>query len=298
MRRIYILLLLFAVFFNAHAQKESGLWLGVDATHDFSKKWSTEIGIGSRLEDDWSRFTRYDAALGFSYKPYKWLKFGAGYDFIRDYCSAENSLKYKKNDDGSIRYDSDGNAVVRGWVRDEAYWRSKHRFYFDVTGKLKAGRFTFSLRERYQYTFSAKASYTKKKFYEELDEDDFEDYTGEYFGPYTDKYGDLYYYGIENPDVDIEDATKNVKHKHYLRSRIGAEYNIRHCPVTPFANYEIANDLGDGLSVVRHRVQAGIDWKVAKGHNVSAAYLFQHGAKEEIGDANLHVLSIGYQFKF
>lgn len=294
MRRIYILFLLFAIFFNAHAQTESGLWLGVDATHDFSKKWSTDISIGGRLEDNWSSFTRYDAALGFDYKPYKWLKLGFGYDFIRDHSSAENSIKFKKNTDGSIRYDSDGNAVVRGWSRNEAYWRSKHRFYFDVTGKLKAGRFTFSLRERYQYTLYAEANYIQNKFYEEMDEEDFEDYTGEYFGPYTDKYGDLYYFGFTEADED----TKNVKHKHYLRSRLGAEYNIRHCPVTPFANYEIANDLGDGLSVVRHRVQAGIDWKVAKGHNISAAYLFQHGAKEETGDADLHVLSIGYQFKF
>ena len=28
------------------------------------------------------------------------------------------------------------------------------------------------------------------------------------------------------------------------------------------------------------------------------AYLYQHGENEDNGDANLHVLSVGYKFKF
>ena len=42
---------------------------------------------------------------------------------------------------------------VNGYNVDHGYWRSKHRFYVEGTGSLKAGRFKFSLRERYQYTY-------------------------------------------------------------------------------------------------------------------------------------------------
>ena len=46
------------------------------------------------------------------------------------------------------------------------------------------------------------------------------------------------------------------------------------------------------------RLQVGGDYKVNKGHTITMAYLYQHGENEDNGDANLHVLSVGYKFKF
>lgn len=270
----------------AHA--ESGLWYGIDATHDFNKRLALDLSLGSRIEEDgWSRYTRYDVAGGLDWKALSWLKLGIGYDFIRDYSPEEIKVKYK-DDDPAQR--------VTGFNVDESYWRSKHRLFFDITGKLKCGRFTFALRERYQYTRYTPIDNLKEYKYR---------YRQEYANaaevpnPYLTAVmpdGTVRYFELDPERTELE--KKSAKDKHYLRSRLSVEYNIRHCPLTPFVSYEVANDLGESLQLVRQRVQAGFDYKIRKGHTLSLAYLYQHGEKEETGDADFHVLSLGYKFKF
>ncbi len=249
----------------------------------------------TRLENDFSRITRCDAALGVDYKLTRWIKVGAGYDAIGDYNgSRELDVVYRKdpNSPDGIRYDSSGNPVVNGYNLDEAFWRPKHRAYFDLTGKWRLGRFDLSLRERYQYTYYVQKAGVVGKYREELEADDLDGYTQPYIGPFPDAYGDDYYYGLDRFD------DKKAKSKHYLRQRVGVDYNIRRCPVTPCASYEVANDLGDDFSLVRQRVSAGIDWNLTadKRHALSLAYIYQHGAHEEAGSADMHILSIGYKF--
>lgn len=279
---------------SAAAQSESGLWLGADVSYDITHRLGAEFELGTRFEDNFSSFTRYDAALGFDYKLLPWLKLGAGYDFIRDYSPGEApSLVYKKdaNSPDGLRHDSDGNLVVNGYNAEASYWRTKHRAYFDATGKWKAGRFTFSLRERYQFTNYAEVEDVELRYRDELEPSDLKDYTGSYVGPYIDSEGDSYYYGLTRTEG------KSTKAKHYLRSRLAVDYNIRHCPLTPFASYELANDLSDGFSVVRHRATVGFDWNLTrnKQHALSLAYAFQHGAHEEAGNSDMHIFSIGYK---
>ena len=108
--------------------------------------------------------------------------------------------------------------------------------------------------------------------------------------------GTVRYFELDPERTELE--KKSAKDKHYLRSRLSVEYNIRHCPLTPFVSYEVANDLGESLQLVRQRAQAGFDYKIRKGHTLSLAYLYQHGEKEETGDADFHVLSLDYKFKF
>lgn len=318
MRKSLIAILsLFAL--SASAQSESGLWLGAEASYDITDNFGADLELGARLEDSFSTFTRYDAALGFQYKPVKWLKIGAGYDFIRDHSLGEEpSVVYKKdaNSPDGLRHDSNGNLVVNGYNAETPYWRTKHRVFFDLTEKWKVGRFGFSLRERYQLTAYSPVEGVELKYRDELEEDDLLGYTSPwagahagdyptsanglpdgvapYVGPYADTYGDDYWYGL----TDIKD--KGAKQKHYLRTRLTVDYNIRRCPVTPFASYELANDLGDAFSIVRHRVSAGFDWNLTrdKRHALSLAYIYQHGAQEEVGNADLHVISLGYKFSF
>ena len=285
MRRLLSFLCLLTASVAAHA--ESGLWYGVDAVHDFNKRLSMELGIGSRLEDGWSRYTRYDVAGGLDWKALPWLKIGVGYDFIRDYSPEETKVKYK---------DDDPTQRITGFNVDQSYWRSKHRLFLDITGKLKCGRFTFSLRERYQYTRYAPIDNLEEYKYRYFQEyDDPSEITRPYL-PAEMSDGSIRYFELDPERTELENKT--AKDKHYLRSRIGIEYNIRHCPLTPFVNYEVANDFGSRLSLVRQRAQAGFDYKVKKGHTLSLAYLYQHGEKEETGDADLHILSVGYKFKF
>lgn len=296
MRKV-LSLLLFPFALSAAAQSQGGLWLGAEASYDITDRFGADLELGGRLEDGFSTFTRYDAALGFQYKALKWLRIGAGYDFIGDYSAGERpSVVYKKdkNNPGSFLLDSEGNPIVNGFNAEEAYWRTKHRVYFDLTEKWKAGRFEFSLRERYQMTKYAPVNGVELKYRDELEADDLEDYQSPCVGPYTNAYGDEYWYGL----TDIKD--KGAKTKHYLRTRLAVDYNIRRCPVTPFVSYEPAFDLGDAFSIVRHRVSAGVDWNFTrdKRHALSLAYIYQHGAQEEVGNADLHILSVGYKFSF
>lgn len=312
MRHTLTTLLLSAFALSAAAQSESGVWMGADVSYGITDRLGAELEVGGRLEDKFSTFTRYDAALGFDYKATRWLKVGAGYDFIGDYSQGEApTIVYKKdpNSPDGIRYDSDGNPVVSGYNAESDYWRTKHRVYVDLTEKWKVGRFGFSLRERYQYTRYAAVDDVEYKYRAELERQPAPGYTSPwagahadylpagvapFVGPYVDEYGDSYWYGL----TDIEG--KKTKDKHYLRTRLAIDYNIRHCPVTPFVSYEPAFDLGNSFSLVRQRVMAGFDWTLTanKQHALSVAYLYQHGAQEEAGNADLHIISLGYKFSF
>lgn len=289
---LIVLSSLFAL--TAAAQSESGLWLGADVSYDITSRLSAELEVGTRLEEGFSRFTRYDAALGLDYKLARWIKVGAGYDAIGDYNgSRELDVVYKKDENSldGIRYDSNGNPVVSGYNQDDAFWRAKHRAYFDVTGKWRVGRFNLSLRERYQYTYYAPVVNVVSKYRDELEADDLPGYTKPYIGPFADAYGDDYYYGLDRL------GDKKTKSKHYLRQRFGVEYNIRRCPVTPFASYEIANDIVDDFCIVRQRVSAGADITLTadKRHSLSLSYIYQHGAHEEAGSSDMHIISVGYK---
>lgn len=291
---IATLLSLFAL--GAAAQSEGGLWMGADAAYDITAKWGVDLGVASRLEDDFSRMTRYDVSLGIDYKPVRWLKIGLGYEGARDYSRGGVEIDYKKDPNSldGIRYDSNGHPVVNGFNVEQPYWRTKHQFTFDLTEKWKVGRFSFSLRERYLLNRVMGVDDCEYKYRYELEADDLPDYTQPYYGPYVDADGDSYWYGLKRTEG------KNAKTRHSYRTRLGIEYNIRRCPVTPFASYEIVNSLDDNFSIVRHRAMAGADIRLTrnKQHTLSLAYLYQHGAQEEVGNNDLHILSVGYKFSF
>lgn len=303
MRKVITTLLsVFAL--GASAQSENGLWLGADASYDITSRFGAELEAGTRLEDGFSRFTRYDAALGVSYKATRWLKLGAGYDFIGDRNAGEVDVLYKTNPDGSLSLDSDGHAIVKGINVDDAFWRTKHRVFFDLTEKWKAGRFGFSLRERYQYTHFAPAEVYEWKYREEYEADEYANFLERrpsdalFFGPVTGGDGEDYYYRLDEDKTGYD--TKKGKDRHYLRARLAVDYNIRRCPLTPFASYELTSNLGDAFAIVRHRVSAGFDWNLTrnKQHALSLAYIYQHGAHEETGNADMHIVSLGYKFSF
>lgn len=308
MRRLLSSLLLSAFALGSMAQSESALWMSAGASLDLTRRWGTDFELGTRIGDNWSQPMRYDASFGFDYKAFKWLKVGVGYACISDYHPSETEVLYKTADDGSIRLDSDGNRVVKGVNTDDAYWRSKQRLYFDLTEKWKLGRFSFALRERYQFTRNMSAEVFERKYREEYaaDEMDMTHYDPSlWYGPVGNVNDlnpslsgqDLYYYELDADKTGLD--TKSAKSKHYYRTRLTIDYNIRRCPVTPFVSYELANNLCDRFSIVRHRAQAGIDWNLTKSkqHALSLAYLYQHGAEDEAGRNDLHVLSIGYKFR-
>lgn len=251
-----------------------GLWGGVTVQKDITKKWSVDAGADLRLENKLKNVTRYDFALGIDYKPIKPLSLSAGYTFIRDYnlCETEDKL----NDEGKWK----------GYNVDNAYWRSKHRATFDVTGKLPVGRFTLSLRERYQYTHYVGTSTMRTRYRGALT-------TGT--GGFT---GNLYYWqGSAFTSAKEVAKNKDAKDKHYLRSRLGIAYNIKHCAFTPYATYEFSNNLSEQMHLDKMRLTVGTEWKIAKRHRLDIAYVYNNGADDD-NNEDMHAISIGYKLKF
>ena len=74
--------LLSAAPLTALAGDDFGLWTSFGAQKDFSKKFSVEAGLDFRAEDKLRSVERWDFSLGATYKPFKFLSLGVGYDFI------------------------------------------------------------------------------------------------------------------------------------------------------------------------------------------------------------------------
>jgi len=92
-----------------------------DLSFKIGKKLDAEVGQELRVTGKFSSLERSETSAGLSWRFNKYLKAGGGYVFI-----------YQN------RYE-DG-------------WEKRNRFYFQMTGQYKPGRFIFSLRERFQAT--------------------------------------------------------------------------------------------------------------------------------------------------
>lgn len=199
---------------------------------DVSASYRTSDGLKST--DDW-RF-----AVGADYKLLPWLKVGASYTFIE-----------QRVGDG---YTRKGNFVP-------AYWQPKSRGSLSLTGSWKAGRFSFSLRERYQYTHR--------------------------YWHYVEKY---------SPAGDrVADEYVSPGHSHLLRSKVEVEYNIRKCPLTPYVSFEIYNSLNEGFAVDKMRYSAGVDCKINRHNTIGLYYLYNDRSDDDSRGGN--VIGISYKFK-
>ena len=132
-----------------------------------------------------------------------------------------------------------------------------------MTGKVDWRRFTFSLRERWQYTYRPSQSVPK------FDGDD----------------------GSVKNDEYISGKGKNV-----LRSRLQVEYNIRKCAFTPYTSCELSYSLNEIGAFEKLRWTLGTEWKLSKKHALDFYYLYQNKADDD--EANGHVIGAGYSFKF
>lgn len=268
-------LALMAAANTAHAD-DYGVWTELTVQKSLSKQWSVDAGIDLRAENKLKDFTRYGVSVGVGYKPCSYVSLGAGYNFLRDYNLEETKYEYRTS--GALK-----NCKV-----DDAFWRSKHRATFDVTGSLPVGRFTLSVRERYQYTHFVATTTLRSVYKSPLSAVDLAGYTGPVYECGGNKFATL--------EVDPE-RPKAAKDRHYLRSRFGVEYNIRHCAWTPYLTYEFSNDMSNQLHLDKQRLTVGTEWKITKQHRLDIAYVYSNGADDD-NDSDIHVLSLGYKFKF
>lgn len=276
--------LLSAAPLTALAGDDFGLWTSFAAQKEFSKKFSVQAGLDFRAEDKLRSVERWDFSLGATYKPFQFLSLGVGYDFIHQRNLQETKEFWGGNTDASWNPSLSAN----GLNVDHGYWRNKHRAVFDLTGKVSAGRFTFSLRERYQFTHYRSTTTLRDKYRDEIPADMIDAWTGEKHCMEGRVFSKL-----KGPDV----KEKESKNKHYLRSRLQVEYNIKHSPLTPYASFELSNNLSEGFSLDKKRVSVGTEWKITKKHRLEVGYVFQTGADDD-DEGDLHAISLGYKFKF
>lgn len=163
------------------------------------------------------------------------------------------------NNQEDVSYKADG-VTFNKWT--PSYYGLRHRFTLALTGsvKLLQQRLKLSLREQWQYTY--RPSVDGKK------------------------------YDIDNDEWDPVKA----KHKHILRSRLQAEYNIPHWKFDPFASAEMFNGKG-GVQKMRYTV--GVSYTYNKKHDFALAYRYQWlNDDDDDNEANSHIVDLSYKFKF
>lgn len=238
--RLYLIILCLAVL--SQTVSAQSIWTSAEAKYKVTKNLGVSAEGEYRTNDGVSATGRWDVSIGADYKILKQLKFSTGYTFIRQRVEKEVTKK--------------GNIIP-------AYWQPKHRFYADLTGSYDWNRFTFSLRERYQYTYRTEQSVPK------FDSD-----------------------GV-TPKSDEEIAAKS---KHVMRSRIGIEYSIRKSNFTPYVTCEFYNSLNDGFDLDKIRYTVGSDYKFDKHNSVTLYYRYID--KDDSDETAGHVIGVGYKFKF
>lgn len=235
-----ILVILAVICTAASCLRAQSLWTSAEMKFGMAKGLSGYAEGEYRTADELDATERWAASAGLNYKLWNWLKMSAGYTYIHRHVESRTTKK--------------GNIV-------SDYWQPRHRVSFALTGSYSWNRFTFSLRERYQYTYNTAQTVAK------WDGDD----------------------GSAKSDEVIE-----AKGKHVLRSRLKAEYNIRKSGFTPFATIELYNSL-NGFTYEKTRWTLGTDYKFNKRHSISAFYRYIDRSDDD--DANSHVIGIGYSFK-
>lgn len=249
-----------------------GMWSEIGLTQNLGVKGlSASADVGFRANNSLRSVDRWSAGFGLSYDLFRWLKVGAGYTYMYSYSDEERKENYKSD-----------NVTWEGYNLTHGYWRSKNRFTFSLKSGFDAGRFSFSLRERYQLTGYNSAGVTKDKYRFNLIYDENNNIVGKVpQGGYPE-------YGV--PD------RKDSKSKEYLRSKLEASYSIRNCHVDPFVSVELENNLRDGFKLDEVRYVAGLEWKISKQANLSGSYHFNKGSDAD-NDEDLNAVEISLKLK-
>lgn len=254
----------------AHAGDDFGIWAGVSAEKSVTKRLSFDVGADFRAGQNLQSIARWDGSLGVDYKVCKFLKVSTGYTYIYDRTPQEAKANF--NNKGKRN----------GYNVEHGFWRSKHRFNLDATGRVKLGRFNISLRERYMLTRYAETDYKRDRYRDAAQPG----YVGENF----------YWGGEAFTSLEQVERQKAPHTRHLLRSRLQAEWKIRG-PFTPYVAYELSNDMSQQFELKKTRLSVGTDWKISKKHVLSLGYVYQNGIDDDSSN-NIHVIDVGYKFKF
>lgn len=269
------LLLCLALPVLAQTSNDFGMDIAVDAEKKICKGLDFELDVNARTQNMTRNIERLSVGGALSYKALNTkhfdLKIGAGWEFLWQYGLSET----KDHIDSYEILTLEGMETVEykdGYNTTRACWRPRHRTSLSLAGTWKPNkRWSVSLKETGQYNhFTNVTKFTDRYRYE--DEDD----------PST-----VYL-------KDTREKETGSKDRFVLRSKLSVQYDIRHCPLAPYASF----DYGCGLNYAANKIKAtaGTDIKLNKTNKFTIFYRFQW--EDDDDEPNGHLLGVGYSVKF
>ena len=159
----------------------------------------------------------------------------------------------------SYNYDATGAvASLNNWR--PSYRSFRHPFSVSLQGSKTFGRLGISLRERWQYTYRPEKNLNR--------------------------------YDFDNAHWEakpIKSKAKNV-----LRSRLQLDYDIPNWKADPYTSVEFTN----AWNVQKVRYTLGADYKLKKAHTFSFYYRYQDIRDNDETEPDMHIIGVGYKFKF
>lgn len=276
MKHFKLIFLALLLPLGAQAEDKFGTWAEIGIEKVLPHNWS--VGMETELRSE--ERTRWSVGANIGYKPVKYLKLGASYNFLYRY-RPENQREHYKDD---VVSDDNWN----GYNLRDAYWSPRHRLSVEATGTYKFWKWLrISVRERYQYTHRMQSTAADWKYrYSKL-------YNGS---------GDFQGYELKDGYPEQETDTIASEDNHILRSRLKLAVDKKGWKFGPFISVEFHNNLGDGMNLEKIRSAIGCEYKINKRHELSLSYILTANIKDEDDHSRLHqrlhAVSMGYNFKF
>lgn len=236
-----VILAFMALAFTTQVKAQSddfGIWTEANVEKKVNKQLTLDGGVEMRTRDNVGELDRWSVGIGATYKLTDWLKASADYSFLYD-----NNEKWNEKQTKVARY-----------------WGERHRFNLSLTGSYSLGKFSFSLRERWQYTFRPEKTVERERI----------------------------------SDGAIEDKTYGCKAKNVWRNRLQVKYKLN----KTWRPYVSGETFVAGSGMDKLRLAVGTEVRLTKQHGLDFKYIFQKAYEDDDEEGNRHVIGVGYTFKF
>lgn len=256
---------------QAEDNDDFGVWTEISVEKHLTQTLDLGFEGEIRTGENSSKVDRLSGGLKLSYKPFKFLKFGACGIFYGEY-SPEKISKESYFEDGELA----------GYRFTPNYWKPNVRFYLEATATKKFWKWLrISLRERYQFN---------REFETSVDRTDYE----------LEEYWDDTQNTLVRGDWTESNGGKKInpaENRQRLRTRLKFEYDKKGVDWNPFVSVELHNKIDHKMHLNRIRTGVGTEYKINKQHKVGLAYLYTCYLDSN-PNKNKHALNVSYGFDF
>ena len=238
-------ILFLPIFFPLFAQEtDNALWTSIDIKKKFNHGLALSFEEEYKLRENFSNTDKFETTIDLSWKPLSFLKGGIAYCRI-DYNHPANNNNTAE------------------------YWELRHRYIAYLMGSYDIGRFSLSLKEKFQQTnrVGVNASANKSNPTNVIRSKFEVDYNikKSSFTPYASV--EVFYTLNEPNGVQDPSATKMVTE---IRNAIGVEYSIKknlaveagylYCITKDWDKNALGNNMGGYLSGYTNALTLGLSY--------------------------------------